>query len=215
MLIKINTIKNQKRFIFISNAKCASTSVEAVLEKHSHIVIKDPPYLKHMSYLEMVDNFDFLFSKEGFEPNTFYKFAIIREPIDWVISWFNYRSREELKNPAHKDRGTYLGNITFDEYIEHIDKDWITNQSYRFVDRQGKNVMDFMIRYENLEKDFQYVMSQIGIEEKIIIPHKNKSSNIRITKKDVSKETKEKIKVFFHKDYEFLEELSTVQSLTH
>lgn len=214
MLIRINTIKTQKRFIFISNAKCASTSIEAVLEKYSHIVIKDPPYLKHMSYLEMVDNFDFLFSKSGFEPNTFYKFAIIREPIDWIVSWFNYRSREELKNSAHKDRGTYLGNVTFDDYINRIEEDWVKNQSDRFIDRQGKNAMDFMIRYENLEKDFQYVMNQIGIDETIIIPHKNKSHNVRITSKNISEKSINKIKVYFKQDYDFIKNLSKERILT-
>lgn len=205
MLINTHKSKRKQRFIFLSNTKTASTSIESILRKHCNITLDRPPSVKHMSYRKICKNFNFLFSKPGFEIDTFYKFGVIREPIDWVISWFNYRSRQEIADPQHKQHKNYLGNTNFEEYIDLLDKGLLAPQSNLFLDKNGKDAMNFIIRYENLEEDFNYVMKQIGLKEELTIPHKNKSNNVRIRREDISQKNLKKIQSIFYKDYQFIE----------
>ena len=206
MLISLS--ENHKKFIFIANTKAASTSIENMLLKYSHINIIRPPTLKHMSYSMLAKKFNFLFySSNKFKLENFYKFGVYRDPLDWTISWFNYRSRPAISDPKDPLYKNYLGNTTFENFVNFLDREeFIKPQKYKFIDKHSNNAMDFLIDYSDLEQELKYVVQALGIEDlEVKLPYANKSSNIRIKKEDVKEATIEKIKDFFHEDYTFFE----------
>ena len=44
-------------------------------------------------------------------------FCVMRNPTDWVFSWFRFRQRDALKNPNHPGASNYTGDISFDEFV--------------------------------------------------------------------------------------------------
>lgn len=45
-------------------------------------------------------------------------FCLIRDPHEWIESWYRYRSRDDLKNPKHPNHKNFTGNISYDEFID-------------------------------------------------------------------------------------------------
>ena len=211
MLINLNP---PQPFIFVANTKTASTSIEELLGKYCHINISrcGAPGLKHMSYQQIVSSFHFIFKNNKFSIDRFYKFGVFRDPIDWAISWFNYRSREKLLNSQRsKNKNNYVGNISFDEFVSQIDQiDVLECQRKKFVDENDKNAMDFMIRYEHLNQDLAHVIKTLGLPVELKLPHKNKSQNVRIVKEDLSSTTIAKLKDYYAQDYAFLEQIGNL-----
>lgn len=112
MLIKY---QGNNKFIFVANTKCASQSIEASrLGKISEIKLTNILVGKHMSIEEIYERFGFIFDEYEFED--FFKFGIIRDPLHWVVSWFNFRSRPELSDPRHRSHKNYAGEMQFSDF---------------------------------------------------------------------------------------------------
>ncbi len=43
--------------------------------------------------------------------------SLMREPIDWLRSWYRYRAREELRDPAHPYHRNYTGDVTLEDFL--------------------------------------------------------------------------------------------------
>ena len=108
--------------------------------------------------------------------NTFFKFAIVRNPWDWHVSMYHFILREPKSTPHNLVKR--LGS--FEAYIKEV-----VNTDFRFpkgitkfqnemiVDEQGKLLVDFVGHYENLEEDFAKIFQRIGINASL--PHLNRS----------------------------------------
>ena len=105
-------ISTRKKFVFLSNYKCASTSIEGVLKKHCELILRGPKF-KHLP----IDEFN-KYIKPLLETRGFYNFetyCIVRDPIDYVFSWYRYRQRDDLKK---SESIKYTGDVTFDQFIK-------------------------------------------------------------------------------------------------
>ncbi len=211
MLIKFNP---PQPFIFVANTKTASTSIEELLGKYCHINMNRgvTPGFKHMSYRNISRSFNFIFKNPQFSIDRFYKFGVFRDPVDWAISWFNYRSREKLVNSQESyKQNHYVGDISFDEFVSQIDSlPALECQRRKFIDKNNNNAMDFIIRYEHLNQDFAHVLKVLGLPEELELPHENQSTNVRIVKEDLSSTILTKLKNYYAQDYEFLEQIQNM-----
>ena len=107
----------------------------------------------------------------------------------------------------------YLGNTTIESFVDNLPQEsFIRPQKYKFINKKGVNGMDFIINYDRLETELNYVIRQIGIEDlDVQLPHSNKSSNVRIKREDLGQSTEAKIKNFFYEDYIFFENAQKTQ----
>ena len=46
--------------------------------------------------------------------------SVMREPIDWLGSWYRYRTRDARKDPAHRNSANYTGNVRFEEFVRAV-----------------------------------------------------------------------------------------------
>ena len=60
--------------------------------------------------------------------------------------------------------------MTFDEFIKSNPPD-IPSQYSTITDEKGQIVVDFVGRFENLQKDFSYVVKRLGLPTEIALPH--------------------------------------------
>ncbi len=84
------------RFCFLSNTKCASTSITSALSEYGDLYTSQNPKIKHLNYLK----FDkWVRPLLGAEQEKFTTIAVIREPLDWLHSWYRYRQRSSIQHP--------------------------------------------------------------------------------------------------------------------
>lgn len=107
-------------------------------------------------------------SKDVFD--NYFRFAFIRNPWDRLVSEYFWRPR----SPDFK---------TFLNWVANLDQETELNQyphfipQHRFVySREGRSMMNFVGRYENLFEDWEYVREKLKLKAKGL-PHLLKSKH--------------------------------------
>ncbi len=209
-------ISISKRFIFIANSKTSSTSIEYILAPHSDIFINVTHRGKHAGISEICSRFRDLFLDSDCSPQAFYKWGVIRNPVDWTISWFNYRSRDELSAPRHAAYQNYCGNISFEEFVEELRSTdprpfaQIGQQKPRFV-RNGALAVDRIALQENLSQEMIRIGNSVGVPElgtMLSTTKRNVSRKVRVQRHEVSRCVRAAIESTFAEDCEFYHDIA-------
>jgi hypothetical protein len=203
-------------FLFVHIAKTGGTSVRAALaplrwrdpyywlafpcSRLSHLTghrlgVKLPRHAKVIAAREVLPRevFDKLF-----------KFAFVRNPWDLQVSSFHHirRERPQLLGP-HQEFESFLRYKLDPErpFQYHIDTS-IELQSDYLVDLHGRQVVDFIGRYERLEEDFAEACRRIGIRQPAL-PHRRKATDrARDFRPYYSDVTRELVGAHFRRDVE-------------
>lgn len=157
------------RFVFIANTKTGSTSLERVLTQFAEINRVGSPQRKHIPWSEVLVEYDFLFGQRNHGPVKFFKFGVIREPLDWVRSWYNYRlGNDRVEDPIPSE-------LSFADWWR-AGNDWVRRirQANLFQDGSGHCAMDLVLPYSQLEKAGPDILRRVGISA-MPIPVENKS----------------------------------------
>lgn len=132
-----------------------------------------------------------------------YKFTVVRNPWDKVVSLYEYRRKKNKTQIASR-------NITFTEWVRMTHGQDRNSFYYDNVksfqpqvewlkDDEGTIAIDFVARFETLHADFDQIREAIGT--KADLPHLNASS--RKSYKDYySDETREIVARWYHEDIE-------------
>nr|WP_205518603.1 hypothetical protein [Pseudotabrizicola algicola] len=163
----------EQRLAILATPKTGSTAIEAALESLAAVSIQRPPALKHTNVARF-HRFvgPYLESAAG---GPFTVVALMREPRDWLGSWYRYRSRDDIPDPAKSTQG-----ISFDAFVQG----WCSNPRPAFADvgsqarflkaGQGRGA-DQLFRYENIDRfiafledrlDFQIFLPQLNVSPK-------------------------------------------------
>ena len=91
----------EQRLAFLATPKTGSTAIAAALESLAAVSIQRPPLLKHTTvhrYRRFIGPFLEAASKENFT-----LVALMREPKDWLGSWYRFRQREETEGGSRPE----------------------------------------------------------------------------------------------------------------
>ena len=189
-------------FTFLCMPKCASTSIERALRPYCELVTQGGNVpgtrLKHTNlrnYKKFLEPFINTIASEPLET-----VCLMREPIDWLHSWYRYRKRDEIADTPRSTRG-----ISFDQFCEAYMEGKVKGlgSQYRFITTEdGEIGVDKIFRYEELDKLKQYFEEKIGKE--IEFPVMNVSPK---EERLLSPEVEAKLKEFLKKEYEIYEKL--------
>lgn len=99
------------RLVMLAVPKTGTSAYERALAPHAGIVVSDPPELKHSPVFRYNRFFRPMFDRVGGEGLEL--LAVVREPIDWLGSWYRYRQR-----PFLDGKPTSTKNVSFDDFCE-------------------------------------------------------------------------------------------------
>lgn len=160
-----------QRLAFLATPKTGSTAIATALEPLAAVSIQRPPALKHTTvqrfhrfmgpYLEVASGHEFTVV------------ALMREPRDWLGSWYRYRSRQDVAEPGKSTR-----DVSFDEFVRGWCDDTppdfanVGSQS-RFLQPRKEKGVDRLFRYDRIDGFVQFLEDKLGCE--IILPRVNVS----------------------------------------
>ncbi len=161
----------KERLVYLATPKTGSTAIEAALEPLASVVIQRPPALKHTNVRRYWQSFaPFLERASG---EGFMVVAMMREPVDWLGSWYRYRRRDGMARPQNSTK-----DISFDDFVtaylgrERPPYADIGRQS-AFLAPDGDHGADRIFRYERIAAFVDFLEDRLNCE--ITLPHLNVS----------------------------------------
>ncbi len=163
----------EQRLVILATPKTGSTAIEAALESLAAVSIQRPPALKHTN----VARFHRFMGPylEATAGQAFTVVALMREPRDWLGSWYRYRQREDIP-----DEGKSTAAISFDTFVT----DWCRDpqpphasvgSQARFLCPPSGKQADRVFRYEAIEDFIEFLEDRLDFQ--IILPRLNVSPN--------------------------------------
>lgn len=166
------------KLVVLAVPKTGTTALEEALLPFSDAAILNPPEKKHVTARRYRAQLAPFFENRGGRPLE--TMAVIREPIDWLMSWHRYRARPEIAGSASSTDG-----VEFDQFVEG----WLSDpepefarvgRQSRFVsDASGRVIVDHLFRYEDLEQAVQFLEQRLG--KPLRLPRRNVSPPGQIT----------------------------------
>jgi hypothetical protein len=155
-------------FVFLSVTKTASTSIEEALRPWGQIITQGEPRTKHLNYVAFERFIQPWLEQLGYPRDAYEVVCVVREPIDWLHSWWRFRGREELARPKHRRHPQYTGEISFDDfataYVRGDPGYSRVGRQARFVRGQQSEIgVNRLFRFEELETALDYFRSKVGM----------------------------------------------------
>lgn len=126
--------------------------------------------------------------------DSYYKFCVVRNPWDRVISQYYWRLRNDTKV------------MSIDEFLDSRHVGSLIRKGIGVYTIDGKVVVDRICRYENLTEDLEEVRVKLGLPEPISLPRAK--SMFRKDKRHYSevfsKEQKERVREIFSDEIKLL-----------
>jgi hypothetical protein len=191
----------EQRLVILATPKTGSTAIEAALESLSAVSIQRPPALKHTNVARFHRFMGPYLEAAAGEPFTVV--ALMREPRDWLGSWYRYRQREDIP-----DEGKSTGSISFDTFVT----DWChdpqpahaaVGSQVRFLCPPNGKRADRVFRYEAIEDFIDFLEDRLDFQ--IILPRLNVSP---VAPMDLSARTQALLAEKAFEDFAFYQSLA-------
>ncbi|MGC1273666.1 MAG: sulfotransferase family 2 domain-containing protein [Planctomycetaceae bacterium] len=174
-------LSRQKDFLFIHIPKTGGNSIQSILQKYSEdqITIEKPyqdgverfqvrsPDLPTRKHSPLRDYRKLLGSERI---RSLFKFAVVRSPWDRLVS--SYFSPHRGNTEWNRDEFVALVNES-PSMVSFLDSRNLPSLVNPFL--RPRVDVDFVIRFENLQEDFDRVCDRLGIPREQL-PHRNQSS---------------------------------------
>ena len=194
--VKNSLIENQDKNLLINriyNKTFGYLGYQKRFLPHQSIEINRNGELLH-SHIRSDDYRNYL----GDEFDDYFTFTFVRNPFDWQVSLYQFM-REKKSHPQH----SLILSMSFKEYIKWRCSEEPEHQTYFILDDKNQNLVDFIGKFESLEKDLKKVCELNGLKMKRL-EHLG-SSNRKDYREYYDLESQKLLVNTFKKDFEFLE----------
>jgi len=179
---------SKARLVFLSVPKTGSTAYQAALAPHAAMIVTDPPELKHAPVFRY--NRFFRPALEKFIGAPLDVLAVMREPVDWLGSWYRYRRR-----PFMQGQRKSTHDLSFDAFVDAYTRGEkppfanVGSQAKFLEPQKNGTAVTHLFRYEDQTGLQQFLQDRLGI--KMDICHENVSPPMAI---DLSEATHIKLR---------------------
>jgi hypothetical protein len=169
----------KERLVFLANTKAGSTSIAAALESLAQVSVQRPAALKHTtaaSYRQFIA--PWIEAQAG---GPFTTVALMREPIDWLGSWYRARQRDDSDGTAESTAG--MGFADFSEATLSAAPPPCTHlpgqAAFLAADEGRTPLVDHIFRYEAIDRFVHFLEERLNFA--ITLPHLNVSPHSPVT----------------------------------
>ena len=166
-------------FVLLANPKCASTALESAFGHVAEFTVSKKPHWKHLSYRQYREIFGDYFERNGCDV-----FAVVRDPFDLLCSWWRYRQRPKILDPAHPRHANRTSEVSFREWLH----EWgshnppprarVGGQKETLCDHDGAPGEIRFYRYEDLDGLVAELNRRIGGD--VTLARSNESPQIAV-----------------------------------
>ena len=157
----------QPKLVILATPKTGTTAMTAALESLAAVSISQPTALKHTN-LRAFRQFlhPYLQAASG---GPFRVAALIREPRDWLGSWYRFRQSDGITAPQESTAG-----LSFDDFVQAycaVPRPDFANvgSQAEFLDHGTGKRVDHLFRYEDMGTFVRFLEDQLDCE--ILLPH--------------------------------------------
>lgn len=193
-------------FVFLAMTKAGSTSIEQAFRAYPDMTLKGSPAFKHTRYAAFQRYLQPFLASKGFPRESYEVVCAFREPVDWLFSWYRYRSREAIADPSRSAHRNYTGKISFEEfvrvYMEGNEQFAQVGRQSKFVQaRPGQPKVDKIFRYERLDLLVDFLCEKVGEEVEV------GTSNVSPQREfSLSEEMESELRAFLQPEYHIYEQ---------
>ena len=185
----------KKRFVFIANSKTASTSIESTLVTHAEIQRGGYSQRKHIYLRNALIEYDFLFGRKGFGIDRFFTFGVMRDPVDWITSWYRYRKGNKVESPL-PPKMSLAEFWALNDWNRSFPDGTPRLQRSFFTDANDNPIVDYIIPYEALDSHFAVICRALKVNAPL------REENVSALKEaEVPPALAEEMRAFYANDY--------------
>ena len=191
-------VEQPYRCTFLHAPKTGGTSVNYWLNDNFDIIdrsLKYPEFHTHIKPLKLV-HAPFPLAEYHLNYNLGWTFSTVRNPWDWAVSWYTFRvqqNRRKVEALTNAPPPPELAARRKDFNLEFMQEKqvildagfeaWLTHPD-TVIEQQvvWYGEADYVMKFENLEEDFQEVQERLGCFEPL--PHYNVSRPNGVTYRD-------------------------------
>jgi len=163
----------EPRLVLFSVPKTGTTALEQALAPRAEISFRSRPEIKHINHRQYVNQIKPLLAPLG-RP-AFERVAVIREPLDWLRSWYRFRARDALIGHPNS-----TAHISFERFLRDYLSEGerpayarLNRQSDFLANAKGEIRIEHLYRYEALPALVEFLSQRLGIP--IELPRSNVS----------------------------------------
>ncbi|WFE73522.1 hypothetical protein [Roseinatronobacter sp. S2] len=168
----------KQNLVLFATPKTASTSLEAALAPMADIVLQGDPRIKHCTFHRYKWRFEkFLMIFKKSPPETV---ALIREPEDWLNSWFRFRHGSWLHDTPRSTQGK-----SFDDFVDGYLSDpkpafaAVGSQAAFLTHPMQDDQVQTLFRYDAMPEFLTWLEARLGCS--LDLPQKNVSPKMDAT----------------------------------
>lgn len=196
-------ILHKHNLVYLAVPKTGSTSIETALDPFASSALRSPPGLKHANARRFEREIRPLFDRPN--KRNLETIAVIRDPVDWLLSWYKYRGRASIAGSPNS-----TADISFEAFVDAYlsdDRPAFANvgaQSQFVSDAAGKVIVSHLFQYEKLPTLLEFLSERIGTY--LVLPNLNQSPKSHVT---VSKKTRSLLETNLEADFDLHTQLDT------
>jgi hypothetical protein len=163
-----------QRLVVLSVPKTGTTALEAALVSSAHVAVLRPPELKHTPAYRF-DRFIRPWLTHSANGARFEAVALIREPIDWLASWYRFRLRDDLTGSPRSARGMTFADFARAYMASPRPEVAEVGQQAKFLSgTEGRALgVDRLFRYEEMDAFVAWLEGRLN--RRIVLPRANPS----------------------------------------
>lgn len=153
----------KEKLVFLAVPKTGTTAIEGALAPKAAMVLRDPPAMKHAPvyrYKRILQPFYEFAGLQDME-----SVAVVRDPIDWLGSWYRYRHRDDIAGHPNSTKG-----MSFDDFVLNYIKGRakgpaaVGSQAKFLLQTDGQIGVDHLFRYEAQDKLIRFMEHRLNLK---------------------------------------------------
>jgi hypothetical protein len=185
-------------FVYLAIPKTGTSSIETAFRPYAQVAPQGIPAIKHTRYIEFQRFLQPFLAAKGFPRESYEVVCAFREPIDWLSSFWRWRSRGKLAEPSSPKHHRYTGNVSFEQFARAcMESNNGEERQSKFVRaRRGQAEIDRIFRYDRIDLLVDFLCEKIG--EDVEVGIKNVSPERPFS---LSEECKCELREFLRPEY--------------